>query len=1062
MRIVIDLQSCQTEGSRSRGIGRYSTDLTRAIAKQAGEREIWLALNGNFVGTVAQIRQDFGNYIPPERMFVYDMPDSVSMHEARHHWRRQAAERIREYALNALNPDIVHISSLFEGLGDNAVTSVKTFDKTTPTAVTLYDLIPLIKSETYLENAVTRSWYNTKIESLKKADLLLAISESSRREALEFLEMPTDKVVAVSTAVGDQFETIDFSPEQIRTLQTRYCLNRPFIMYTGGIDYRKNIEGLIEAYSKLSSEVRSRHQLAIVCSMLPHERNRIKSIANRHRLTDNEIVLTGFVPEEDLVALYNLCELFVFPSLHEGFGLPALEAMHCGAVVIGANNSSIPEVIGRSDALFDSTRVEEITLAINNGLTNEGFRRSFRELAKQQITKFSWKASAQKALEAYDALHDRQQSSKKAQIQVPAVSVPTESKPSLAFVSPFPPAQSGIAEYSAELLPFLTRHYDITVVVDKVEPHYAFVNAATAVQPIEWFSKHADDFDRRLYHFGNSSLHHHMFKLLERYPGVVVLHDFYLSGALNWMDTFVGPPGVLAKQLYLSHGYKALLTLFEETLEAATTHYPINKSVIENAAEVIVHSQHSREIAKQWYGQNAGRDWHIVPQHHTRRIDISKQEAREQLGFKEDDFVVCSFGIVAPTKLNDKLLSAWLGSHLSTNKRCHLVFVGSNNKEEYGQRLEAIIKENSEANIKITGFASAQSYRQYLAAADVAVQLRTLSRGETSRAALEVLTYQLPLIINSHGAMAEYPDDVVIKLPDDFNGHQLVEALEKLYNNAELRHSLGQLGYQYVTEHHAPAQVASRYRDVIESFVKDGPYRRYRNLLNSFTEIQCEEGYQEGDLAATAEAIARNTETIGKPQLLVDISSWMQKVLNAQSKKAIKASVIHLLKQPAEAYRVEPIYFDGKIYRYARLFTLKLLDLNLVKGLGDDPVDISKKDLFLGLATEKVLTAESLHQTQKWHEMGVEIHSAVFEESTQGLLNNLQNTDPTSLAQRLFSISRYIFCSPSIVTKQIQTQTAQLTNPAQYQPHILNLPEEKDPVAYAVSFLSLINRDITH
>jgi glycosyltransferase involved in cell wall biosynthesis len=1018
MRIVIDLQSCQTTGSRSRGIGRYSMALARAMATQSNNHQLWIALNGNFLETIPQIRCDFESYIPAERIFVYEVPTFGGMPAARNDWRRSAADRIREYAIASLKPDILHISSLFEGLGDDAVTSIGSFDATTTTAVTLYDLIPLIRSETYLDNAITRSWYHSKVESLRKANLLLAISESSRQEALNYLSLPADKVVTVSTAVSDHFRPVQFSVDQTQLLQARYGLKRPFVMYTGGIDPRKNIEGLIESYAKLPAEIRNRYQLAIVCSVQPHDRNHLMAVANRYQLSAEDVVITGFVPEDDLVALYNLCELFVFPSLHEGFGLPALEAMSCGAVVIGSNSSSIPEVIGRSDALFDPTQTEQVTQSIYKGLTDQNFRSALRDFAPQQVAKFSWESSARKTLDAFEQIYDQRQSVNKVQVQV---SMP---KPRLALIAPLPPAKSGIAGYSAKLLEFLSDYYDITVIVNQAETDLVGFEGNVIIQSVDWFKVHAEAFDRRLYQFGNSFVHHHMFELLARYPGVVVLHDFYLSGALNWMDTFVGPPGIFTTELYNSHGYLAILTLFKESLETAITRFPLNKSVIENAADIVVHSQHSKDIANKWYGKNASKDWHVIPHLHASLQQISKKEARSKLQFKEDDFVICSFGVVAPTKLSERLLNAWLNSKLANDQRCHLIFVGENHKGEYGQQLIALInKRGMQERIKITGFASTQSYGYHLAAADMAVQLRTLSRGETSGAVLEVLPHKLPLVINSHGSMAEYPDDIVTKLPDDFSDQQLVQAIETLYEDASLRQKLGQAGYRYVTEHHAPEKVASLYRDVIEACISDSSYASYQQLLASFKDIPGTASHSDADLAASAEAIARNLPKFGKPQLLVDISNLMQGRLSKKDSSVLKASVINLLKQPIGDYRAEPIYFDGKIYRYARVFTLKLLNLKMVRGLENDPVDISKKDLFFGLNTEKTLTAESLYCLMKWHQVGTQIYLAIFDDLPKESFRSKKPTaNAQDWAQALLNITRCILCTSPEMMQQIKTQ----------------------------------------
>ena len=1004
MRIVIDLQGCQSEGSRSRGIGRYSMALAKAMAELASQHELWLALNGNFPDTVASIRREFDTYIPSKQVFVYNLPSSAGEMNINSTWRIHAAERIREYAIDRLKPDVLHISSLFEGLGDSAVASANVLDLALPTAVTLYDLIPLIRAETYLENKIVRTWYYRKIESLRKAKLLLAISENSRQEALTTLGLSEDRVVTISTAVDENFHPVHLSNERTQSLCASYGLNRPFVMYTGGIDSRKNIEGLIEAYANLSSELRHGYQLAIVCSVKSHDRNRLMAIASRYQLDKDEVVLTGFVPEADLVALYNLCELFVFPSLHEGFGLPALEAMSCGAAVIGSNTRSIPEVIGRSDALFDPTRIESITSALYKGLTNSDFRQSLRDSAPQQASKFSWKSSASKALSAFEQLHEQEQSHR---LQVTV----SEPKPKLAFVSPLPPQQSGIADYSAELLPVLAQHYDITVIVNQPRVDDVWINKNLAIQSIDWFKARAGEFERRLYQVGNSHFHQHMFELIEKYPGGVVLHDFYLSGALNWMDTFVGPSGIFARSLYKSHGYLALSALFKEGVDAVSVRFPTNEAVLENAAGVIVHSQYSKDIAEKWYGRNISKSWQLIPQLHALPQQISRKEARLRLQLDSDDFIICSFGIVAPTKLNDRLLSAWSSSRLADDQRCHLVFVGENHKGDYGQQLLATIRKSGvKDRIKITGFVSAESYRQYLAAADVAVQLRTSSRGETSRAALEVMVNGLPLIVNDHGTMTDYPDDILIKLPDNFSDGQLIQAIESLYEDSSLRQDLGKSGYCYVTKHHNPGEVGSLYRDAIEAFTNTSPYARYRQLIDSFQDIKSLAIPKEEDLVAAAEAIARSTDRFGQPQLLVDVSSCMQNLAGIKEQKIIRATVLKLLNQSSGTYRIEPVYLDGKVYRYARRFTLDLLNISLVKGLEDDPVDISKRDFFLGIDTTAVLTTESYCCLMRWRQFGVRTCLAVF--------NDIAETQ--DWAQMMIDMADHVICSSSELSQKLK------------------------------------------
>jgi glycosyltransferase involved in cell wall biosynthesis len=782
MRIVVDLLGCQSTGSRNRGIGRYSMALALAMAKQANPNDFWIALNGQFIDSIASIRKQFGTYLPSDHFFVYDVPNSSGEINSQNLWLIRGSERIREYSLSNLKPDILHVSSLFEGLGDNAITSVGALDLDLSTSVTLYDLIPLIRAETYLQYPQVHSWYYHKIESLKKAELLLAISESSRQEALDFLDIPSEKVITVSTAVDDYFQPITLSLERLQQLKASYTLKRPFIMYTGGIDSRKNIEGLIEAYSKLPSSLRKRYQLAIVCEIQENDEFRLKSLAKQLGLALDDIVLTGFIPDKDLVALYNLCELFVFPSLHEGFGLPALEAMSCGAPTIGSNVSSIPEVIGRCDALFDPNNIESIAQALYKGLVDQEFRQSLREFAPKQASKFSWEVSARRALDAFEHIYKKRLAAQQVQVSFRAC------RPRLAFISPLPPQQSGIAGYSANLLPILAKYYDVTVIVDSTDTDNPWINKNLAVRSLKWFESHAAEFSRRLYQFGNSYLHSNMFTILEKYPGIVTLHDFYIGGMLNMLAVSNRIPVFFAKVLYQSHGYQALNTLFHDGVETAVDCFPCNQPVLERATGIIVHSEHAKQLANQWYAGSVGHDWQVIPQLSPEVEPIDKVTARANLSLSNDDFLICSFGILGPTKFNFRLLEAWLASKLSKDKNCLLVFVGENHQGDYGEQLISRIQNcNLKNRVKVTGFVATKTYQEYLAAADIAVQLRSLSRGETSRAVLDVLAHQKPLIINAHGTMDDYPKDILVKLPDEFSDQQLTQALEQLYEDVSLR-----------------------------------------------------------------------------------------------------------------------------------------------------------------------------------------------------------------------------------------------------------------------------------
>ena len=216
MKIIIDLQGAQSTGSRNRGIGRYSLSITKAMLQNKRNHEIILVLSNLFQETIDLIKDEFEEYIDEKNIYVWNAPNNVSYIDTKNDTSRKNAEYIRETFLASLQPDIIFVTSLFEGLIDDAVTSINLMKYNIPTAVILYDLIPLINSSPYLDNSDVKRWYEAKIEHLKKANLLLSISESSKKEALDYLHFSSDNVINISTAADSQFKKIDFSKEKIR------------------------------------------------------------------------------------------------------------------------------------------------------------------------------------------------------------------------------------------------------------------------------------------------------------------------------------------------------------------------------------------------------------------------------------------------------------------------------------------------------------------------------------------------------------------------------------------------------------------------------------------------------------------------------------------------------------------------------------------------------------------------------------------------------------------------------------------------------------------------------
>lgn len=402
MRLVIDLQGAQTE-SRYRGIGRYSLAITKAIARQNTQHEIFIVLNGLLSDSIESLRDALSHLVPNDHILVWQAPGPTRYCNPNNLARQQIAQLMREAFINSLAPDLILITSLFEGYGDEGVVSIGKFDQQTPTAVILYDLIPLISPDAhFIQNLYLQDYYHERLASLKKANLLLSISDSAKQEALACLQVAPNDVCTISGSCDAIFSPLHLSTEQRNAFCNSVGINKNFIFYTGGADERKNLASLIKAFARLDPKIKSKYQLVFAGHMPEQNQKKFLGIAQENGLSRSDLVILGYVSDEQLINLYNCCSLFVFPSLHEGLGIPPLEAMACGTPVIAANATSLPEVIGLKEALFDPKDISAISALITRALTDLTFRELLIAHGTKQFTKFTWDNSAKRVLSAIE------------------------------------------------------------------------------------------------------------------------------------------------------------------------------------------------------------------------------------------------------------------------------------------------------------------------------------------------------------------------------------------------------------------------------------------------------------------------------------------------------------------------------------------------------------------------------------------------------------------------------------------------------------------------------------
>jgi len=948
MLIVIDLQGLQSE-SRYRGIGRYVRAITKALIELAKEKKYKIILCGNGIFPVNELINEFAPLVGRDNIRFWTPVGECIYENVANHNNNYNARIIREAFFKSLNADVIYVPAMFEGYQDNSVLSVGEFDKETPVVATLYDLIPLHNPAQYLDgNQNYKKFYLEKIEYLKKCRKLLAISEFSKNEGCEYFSEKMNDIVNVSTACDDIFQIRDISQKDKQTLFEKYSINKPFLLYSGGADERKNLPALIMALGKLPETIQEKFEFVIAGKLSEWDINNLKTAIKKAHLNVMPVRFTGYVTDSELVSLYNLCHLFVFPSWHEGFGLPALEAMACGAVVVGAGNTSLPEVIGFPEALFDPLSIDDMRKKIEDVLENKELYEEIKLKGASRASAFSWQRTASIALKAIEDIFSVEQE----------INKPTNrtTKKKLAYFTPLSPAKSGISLYSEELLPALAHHYDIDVVIDTSQsevnhqPEYEIIDVPN-------FLKNAKHYDRIIYQIGNSVFHEYMHELLEVYPGVVCLHDFYLSNYYRYKESLTGAQQLWSEQLLTSHGYKALIERGDINNDLDIMYrYPSNFNVLSNALAVIVHSDHARKLARKWYHSTVSLDWEKVNLLRAAPIKIDRSYIREQLGIDDQTILICSFGIMDFTKLNHKVIEALGMSSAQRTKNIKLVFVGELGGS-YKDEIESLIERYRLGdNISITGWASDELYRQYLIAADVAVQLRSLSRGETSAAVLDCMNYGLPTIINANGSMAELPEDRVIKLDEDFVISELIDAINKLCTDKSYRSSLGNSAATYIEHYHSPEKCAQSYYDFIEN-----TYRKNKVLVN---DVISNLDIKDEQFGSYAQLLSLNFPKIksGK-KIFFDVSLLRKTDLWTGIERVTRALLVELLKISDGNMDLVPVYLEKKdnsyIMREANQFMKKLYPQISPYMVDDRQVDFYAGDVYFSseLACDLIIDA---------------------------------------------------------------------------------------------------------
>lgn len=518
----------------------------------------------------------------------------------------------------------------------------------------------------------------------------------------------------------------------------------------------------------------------------------------------------------------------------------------------------------------------------------------------------------------------------------------------LYYFSPLPPLQTGIADYSAELVRSLSVYYDIVCVVDQDKVEDEWIQENCVILNHREFGDDLATGSVTIYNLGNSEYHAYMLRYINEKPGVTILHDLFLGHLMGWLRGKNNiDDSTLKNEIYLSHGIQAIVDGQNTNFDQFILKWPISGFVFRKSTSVILHSKYAETLAIDLYGPIVRRKLTLVPQIRERwHSDETVKNNKNR--FPVNSFIVATFGMVTGHKHPEELLEAWIKSSLSKNENSYLLYVGDISDQMRGLLNRRLQSNEISGRVIMTGHVESSEYQAYLHFATIVVQLRRDSRGETSRAMLDVLAAGKPLISNAHGSASEYARSVVNIISDPLQIHELTASLEHLATDEQYRLQLSREGQKFVEHDHNPARVANQVYKVLEQSTGSSIFNEQTMISQISSYLAAQRDYL-AEIQPISELLNCDYQLDRMPQLLVDVTVLAESDMHTGIQRVTKAVLKCLLNEPPRSFRVEPVIIKDGRPVYARQFVNTYFGQTFEVGTELESVCFGPQDHYLGL-----------------------------------------------------------------------------------------------------------------
>jgi len=730
MHILADIRALQDPAYARRGIGSHAAFLLRAVREHPVAAAGIIGLVDPRLGPLPAEHRNLCHTLRPA--FVHDRIDEPAVF----------------LSLSPLTHDSLPPARLLDRPHILALAAV-------------YDFIPLEFPDRYLAGRDALMAYAASVKWLEAFQAFLPISEHCGAEVVRRVGVAPERVSVTGVALREAFarRLHGETPPSARPAGAA----EETILFVGGPDPRKNLETVVAAHAALVTAGRPDLQLVVGGGYPEAWQQQVRKESRDRTGLTTDIRFLSHVSDEELAAWHAHARATVTASQTEGFSMPVIEAIASGGLSVASDIPVHRELLDQPEAMFAPTDAVELATKLTEILRYPALRDRLRARQRPVATRFVPEAVAARVTEALDR--------HLASFLTARRTAPRRRRPAIAFVTPFPPDRSGVADYSKQCVAALAQFVDVDVYTDAAEP--AADQAVRAFHPISAAAWLRPDYDAVVAVAGNSHYHTKILDLHRRLGGACIVHDSRLAELTAWWKGEEHVRGIAERSLGRDVSIEEVRGWLANPGSLPTLFYD---EMLETAEPLFVHSAGIRAHAGRLYGVDAEHlPFSVYRDFHEQDLSAdARRAARDALGIPRDRVVVISLGIVDAVKRPKKCVEA-IAEIIARGIPAHLYFVGACAPHV---RASLTTSPGIADHVHFSAdWISEDDYRRYILAADAGIQLRTHFYGGISGALTDCVAAGLPTVANDDLATAIDAPSYVERVPDKPTTQLVADAL---------------------------------------------------------------------------------------------------------------------------------------------------------------------------------------------------------------------------------------------------------------------------------------------